>query len=228
MLEKLFDRSFLVSLVVFFVCAIIYNVGYFGTLGGSLWYFFYVPTSFFDIIKTGLMMLFALILILMVFKPILINPVFNNRFPGGVVLLMMATLVLASNFLHFSVFANSQNRSLSLVFEVMFYMFALVCFIAIVYYFLINALPQHLLTAFFLSLIPISFVIGVIDAKVSINASYHETKSYIILKNDKVVSANVLRSFDKGMFVIMGSPSNIDFIVWDQIKGVKFKKVSGF
>jgi hypothetical protein len=229
MLEKLFDRSFLaLSVIMFFVCATIYNIGYFGTLGDSLWYFFYIPTSIFDIIKTGLIMLFPLIIVLMVFKPFFINPAFDNGFPTGTALLVMAVLVLASNFIYSLISSSSQNRPLILSFEILFYLSTIVCVFAIIYYFLTNSSPQALMIVFLLSLIPVAFLIGIADAKESINSRYSETKSQILLKSDKIISAKILRSFDKGLFVMTDSASNLNFIIWDEIKEIKFKKVYNF
>ncbi len=229
MLEKLFDRSFIFLLIImFFIYSAIYNIGYFGTLGDSLWYFLYVPITAYDIVKTGLVMIIPLILILMIFKPILINPAFNGIFPSANILLIMTILVLVSNLFYFVILSDSQNRSLSLIVEVMFYIFSSVCFISIVYYFFTNASPQSLMVIFFLSLIPITFCIGVVDAKISIISTRTETKSRILLQNDTIISANVLRSVDKGIFVIINNTASIDFITWDQIKRVKFKKVNAF
>lgn len=228
MLEKLFDRSFMVLFIVmFFVCSVAYNVAYFATLGDSMWYFFYIPSSIFDIIKTGLMMLLPLIIVLIIFKPILVNPAFTGNFPSGTVLLIMAALVLASNFLYVLVSPNLQNKSLVLAFEILFYIAALVCFIAIVYYFSADKSPQFLMIIFLLSLIPTAFLIGVADAKISVNAVYSETKSQILLSSDKVISAKILRSFDKGM-LMMVNVSSVNFVAWDGIKEVKFKRVGSF
>ncbi len=229
MLEKFLDRATATTLVImFFVCVVVYNIGYFSAVGGSMRYFFFVPTSFFDVVKSGLGMAIPLLLILLIFKPILINPVFSNSFPSASILLAMAIAVLVSNFLYFSIFSDSQNRLLALISEVSFYLFALVCFVAIVYYFLNNISPQYLIVIFFLSVVSITFLIGVVDAKIGISSSYKDVKSQILLKNDKVINANILRSVDKGIFIIIGNASSIDFIAWDESKGVKYRKVSVF
>jgi hypothetical protein len=228
--ENFFNRFFMVIAgAMFFVYATLYNIGYFAVFGNSWWYFFYVPTSIFDIIKTGLIMIVPLAIILLIFKPILINPAFRGIFPGPNILLSMAALVLASNVLHLVIFADSQNKPLSLVLEGSFYLFALMCFMTILYYFLTEVSPQSLMAIFFVSLVPLSYFIGVINAKIDINSTLYSNKSQILLTNDNVVSANILRSFDKGVFVITDSFANsINFITWDSIKEVKFKKIYNF
>ena len=229
MLDDFFDRFFALSLLaVFFLCATIYNIGYFGTLGDSFWYALYVPITIFDIIKTGFVMAIPLIFILLAFKPVLINPAFKNEFPGAYVLLFVAAMVMVSNLLYFTVFIDSPNQTLSIISEASFYIFAIVCVIAIVYYLFTTASPQFLMIIFLVSLLPISLIVGIVDAKIAINSNSKNAKSQILLKNDIVINANILRSFDKGMFVIISNASSFHFVSWDEIKEVKFKKVSGF
>jgi len=227
--ENFFDRSFVaIAVAMFFVYATLYNVGYFSVFGNSWRYFFYVPTSIFDIIKTGLMMIVPLAIILLIFKPILINPAFKGIFPSPNILLIMATLVLASNLLYLVIFADSQNRLLVLILESSFYIFSIMCFLIIIYYFLTELSQQSLMIIFFISLIPISYFIGLVNAKIDINSSFYSPKSQILLKNDNVISTNILRSLDKGILVMTDSAANINFIIWDEIKEVKFKKIYNF
>ena len=137
LLENFFNRSFIIiMMIMFFVYAAIYNIGYFAVFGNSWWYFFYVPTSIFDIIKTGLMMIVPLTIILLIFKKILIDPAFSGIFPSPNILLTMAVLVLASNLLYLVIFADTQNKLLSLFLEASFYLFVIICFMTIFYYFL--------------------------------------------------------------------------------------------
>ncbi|MCE3255679.1 MAG: hypothetical protein K0R25_1173 [Rickettsiaceae bacterium] len=221
--EKLFDYSYMLLLVVmFFVCASFYNIGYFGTLGDSIWYFFYVPTTIFDIIKTGFMMIVPMTVLLLVFKPILLNPILKGELPSASFLMIMSVLVLISNFLYFAVFINSSNQSLSLLSEIAFYIFSLLCLIAVVYYFFLNTSPQILITIFLISLLPISLVIGLVDARIASDFSYIGNRSQILLQNNKVVSATILRSFEKGIFVKHGKLSAVHFISADRIQEIKF------
>ena len=227
MVKKLLDESLVFFLLaMFFIYSISYNIGYFTTLGDSLWYFFYVPITLIDIIKVGLVMLIPLILILWVFKPLIVNPAFGGDFPRPNLLLTIAGLVLVSNFLYFVFFIDSQNKSLSLISEIAFYIFSIICLITVVYYFLNNASEHSLLTIFFISLIPITFIIGMIDAKISINFNKTETKSQILMKSNNVVNANILRSFEKGVFVMINNTNSFHFIGWDEVKEIKFKKVN--
>jgi hypothetical protein len=85
-----------------------------------------------------------------------------------------------------------------------------------------------LLIIFYASLILIALLIGLVDAKIMLNAKQNEAKSQILFKDEKVISANVVRSFDKGLFLIIDKKTGINFISWDEIKEVKFKKVGGF
>ena len=227
--DNLFSPTFVaISAMMFFVYATLYNIGYFAVFGNSWWYFFYVPSSIFDIIKTGLAMIVPLTIILLIFKSALIDPPFRGVFPGPNTLLIIAALVLATNLLYLVIFVDSQNKLLSLVLEFLFYICVLICFITILYYFLTELSPQSLMVIFFISLIPMSYIIGLVNAKIDINSSLYSNKSQILLKNDNVISANILRSFDKGMFVMTDSAANINFITWDEIKEVKFKKVYNF
>jgi hypothetical protein len=187
-----------------------------------------LPITFNDIIKTGLSVLFPFIVALLVFKPILIDPAFNGRFPGPGILLTVAIAVLVSNLLYFAIFIDSSNAGYSLASECFFYVSLALCFFSIVYYFASEYSQQFILSIFFISLIPLAFLSGVIDAKITNYSILREAKSQILLNSDKVVRANILRSFDKGMFLMINNTNNINFISWDKIKEVKFKKVTGF
>ena len=229
LLENFFNRSFIIiMMIMFFVYAAIYNIGYFAVFGNSWWYFFYVPTSIFDIIKTGLMMIVPLAIILLIFKKILIDPAFSGIFPSPNILLIMAVLVLASNLLYLVIFADTQNKLLSLFLEASFYLFVIICFMTIFYYFLTELSEQSLIIVFFISLVPIAYFIGLINAKIDINSNSYGNKSQILLKNENVISSYVLRSFDKGILVMQNSSTNINFIMWDEVKEVKLKPVYNF
>lgn len=229
MSEGFFDRSFAVMLVlVFFACSATYNVGYFSTFGDTFWYFLYLPITFYDIVKTGLAMLLPFLLMLIVCKPVLVDPAFNGRFPGPKILLTVAVAVLLSNLLYFAIFINSSNLNYALVSECFFYISSVLCFFAVVYYFASEYSQQFVLSIFFAGLIPLAFLFGVVDAKIAVNSTARGTKSQILLSNSKVVSANILRSFDKGMFLIIDNPSSINFVSWSEIKEVKFRKISSF
>jgi len=187
-----------------------------------------MPISFTDIIKTGLVLITPLLIILIVFKPILINPILNRALPNGNIMLAMTMILLLTVLCYFIIFDNTNNKMLSLFMEAMFYIFATACFAIIVYYFMSGAAPQHFLLAFFLLLIPFSFAIGTLDAKFSSISSFYESKSRITLTNDQVVSANILRNFDKGILVMGINDKYTNFITWDEIKWIKFKEVNSF
>lgn len=227
--EGFFERSFAIVLVLMFiVCSAIYNVGYFSVFGDTFWYLLYLPVTFHDIVKTGLAMLFPFLVMLLIFKPVLIDPAFNAKFPGPRILLTVAVAVLASNLLYFAIFIDSADRTYALVFECLFYICSALCFFAIIYYFASECSQQLLLSIFFASLLPLSFLFGVVDAKIAANSAIKDSKSQILLTNDKIVSANILRSFDSGMFLIINNTTSINFVSWDEVKEVKFKKVSSF
>ena len=224
MFEKFFDRVSVISLIlIFFICALIYNVGYFSVLGGSLRYFFNVPITFLDVVNSGLWVGIILGIILFVFKPVLVNPAFAKIFPNATILLIMAVSVLLSNFLYFAIFSDSQNRMLALFFEVTFYGFAMLCFITLIYYFLDTNVPLAPFFVFVLSLVLLSYLIGVVDAKVAMNSDDQFSKSQILLKNDRVINANIVRSGGQGIFIKTDKAQRVDFISWDEIKGVKFR-----
>jgi hypothetical protein len=229
MLEKLFDRSLIFILVtMFFVYSVAYNIGYFYILGDSLRYFLYIPISLIDIIKTGLVLLFPLFIILIIFKPILISPIFKGSLPSGNILLVVTIILLVSILFYFVTFANTQEKMLYLAMETIFYLFSIICLAIIIYYFISGVAPQYFLIVFFLLLIPFSFTIGTTNAKFATIASVHETKSQITLKTNQVVSANILRNFDKGILIMNGNNKHTNFIAWDEIRWIKFKRVSSF
>ena len=142
-------------------------------------------------------------------------------------LFIIAILVLATNLSYFVVFADMPNRIFSLISEVLFYAFTIIGFFGILYHFIKDQSRQLIMVIFFCSIIPISLLIGWVNAKIDIRSVSNEAKSRILLKSNKAVSAKILRSFEKGMFVIIGSNTGVNFISWDEIKEVKFKKVSG-
>jgi hypothetical protein len=72
-------------------------------------------------------------------------------------------------------------------------------------------------------LVLLSFLVGVVDAKIAINSGDDYLKSQILLKNDRVIKADILRSGGKGIFIKTGKAQRIDFISWDEVKGVKFR-----
>ncbi len=115
----------------------------------------------------------------------------------------------------------------SLVSELLFYTFSLVCFFGILYFFTKDKPQQFLLVIFFCSLVPISLLVGWVNARIDISNASNEAKSKILLKSNKVVSAKILRSFEKGIFVLVKNDTDINFISWDEIKEAKFKRVSG-
>ena len=141
---------------------------------------------------------------------------------------MVAIALLACNFSYFTISVNSYDKIYSLISEALLYVFSITCFFSIVYYFARSQSPQLLITVFFLSLIPVSFFIGWIDAKLDIESFSSEAKSKILLNSDKIVSAKILRSFEKGILIMTENSNSINFISWDQIKEAKFKKVSSF
>lgn len=230
MAEKFFDRFFMATtIIMFFICTAAYNIAYFNTLGDSIWYFFYIPITVSDMIKTGLAVCIPMLATLLVFKPILIDPAFNRKPPSPRALFISAVLVLVSNLFYFTIFIDSPDHNYSLISESAFYIFSFICLLVIVYYFSSELSQTSLLAIFFISLIPIAFLIGVIDAKFTIISSTSDAKSQILLDSNKVVNANVLRSFDKGIFLIINNnTSNVNFISWDEIKEIKFKKVTSF
>jgi hypothetical protein len=203
-------------------------VGYFSVLGDTFLYFLYLPITFNDVVKTGLSVFFPFIVALLVFKPILIDPAFNGRFPGPGILLTAAIAVLISNLLYFAMFIDSPNAGYAVASECVFYVSLVLCFFSIVYYFASEYSQQFILSIFFASLIPLSLLFGIIDAKITNYSILKEAKSQILLNSDKVVRANILRSFDKGMFLMINNTNNINFVSWSEIKEVKFKKVTGF
>jgi len=227
MLEKTVEKFFIpILLIAFFLMACAYNLAYFNTFGDSYSYFLYVPMGFADIIKTGLVSFLLVSIFLIIFKPIFLDPAFQGEFPGPTTLLVLSALVFISNLLYFVIFTNSREIY-SMVSELLFYCFSLVCFFGILYFFTKDKSQQFLLVIFFCSLIPISLLVGWINARIDISNASDEAKSKILLKSNKVVSAKILRSFEKGIFVLIKSDTDINFIAWDEIKEAKFKRVSG-
>jgi hypothetical protein len=82
MLGKILDRFLIILFAIFLVVSAFYNIGYFTIVGGSLGFFFQMPIIFLYVLKTGFGAIIPLALILMVFKPILIDPIFNRIYPG--------------------------------------------------------------------------------------------------------------------------------------------------
>jgi hypothetical protein len=103
-----------------------------------------------------------------------------------------------------------------------------VCFFSIFYHFTKTQSRQVIFTIFVLSLIPIALFVGWADAKLDTINFSEESKSKILLSNDKVVSAKLIRSLNKGMLVMIDSSTSVNFIAWDQIKEIKFKRVNSF
>jgi len=229
MIERTFEHSFAaIIFMAFFVIAIIYNIGYFNAIGDSITYFFYIPTGFTDLVKTGLYASVLVLLFLVLFKSVMINPAFKGIFPTAKLILWTSASVLICNLCYFSISINSYGKLLSLASEALLYVFAITCFFSITYHLCRNQSRQILFFIFLLSLIPTALFVGWLDAKLDVMNFSDEAKSKILLQNDKVITAKLLRSFDRGMLVMIDSSSNINFITWDQIKEVKFKRVNSF
>lgn len=207
--------------------AITYNLAYFNTFGDSITFFLYVPMTFVDLLKTGLLSFLFTILFVIVFKNIFLDPVFKNEFPSVVTLVVLSALVFISNLFYFLILDQNYNNAYYFLSEIAFFGFSLVAFFGILYFFAREQSREFLITSFFASLILVSFFIGWLTAKIDLNAAPFESKSKILLNNDKVISASILRSFDKGILVLLSKNSDINFIPWSEIKEAKFKKVTG-
>ena len=228
MLQNTIERNFIVTFIVcFFLMAVTYNLSYFYTFGDSLSFFLYVPITFVDLLKTGLMSFLFVIIFLLIFKNIFIDPVFKGEFPNVVILLIISALVFISNLFYFLILDQDPNNSYYFISEMAFFAFSLVAFFGILYFFAREQSKEFLLVAFFSSMILISFFIGWLTARVDMNSAPFESKSKILLNNDKIISASILRSFDKGILVLLSTNSDINFIPWSEIKEAKFKKVTG-
>lgn len=229
MIERTFERCFAaIIFMAFFIIAIVYNIGYFNAIGDSLSYFFYIPIGFTDLIKTGLYASVAVLFFLTIAKTVMINPAFKTIFPSAKLILTTSAGVLICNLSYFSISINSYGKGLSLGAEALLYAFAITCFFSIVYHFCRAQSRQILFSIFLLSLIPTALLVGWFDAKLDLFNFSNEAKSKILLQNDKVITAKLLRSFDRGMLVMIDNSSNTNFITWDQIKEVKFKRVNSF
>lgn len=229
--DKINENFAIITLIIsFFICSIAYNIAYFGYFGDSILYFLYIPISFFDLVKTGLFMILPLFLFLVLFKPILINPVLSGKFASPTSLLLISVMALVCNLFYFGIFVDYYDQFNSMVFESLFYSFLLIFGIGITYYFCKDKSEKSIFLIFALTLFPVAFLLGFIDARFTSYFFTSESKSQILLKTDRIVSAKILRSFDSGIFIISSNQSainNINFIPWDEIKEVKFKKVSG-
>jgi len=229
MIERTFERSFAaIIFMAFFIIALVYNIGYFNAIGESISYFFYIPTGFFDLIKTGLYASVMILFFLTISKSITIDPAFKGISPSPKVILASSAGVLICNLSYFTISINSYGKTLSLAAEALLYAFAIICFFSIIYHLCKTQSRQILFSIFLLSLIPTALFVGWVDAKLDLLNFSNEAKSKILLQNDKVITAKLLRSFDRGMLVMIDSSPNINFVTWDQIKEVKFKRVNSF
>ena len=229
MLENTTGKSFAISLLAsFFLISASYNISYFYTFGDSLSFFLYLPLGFTDLVRTGLVASLYVIIFLGVFKSIFIDPVFNDDFPTVSSLLFLSVLVFISNLFYFLILDPNYKSGFYLISELAFFAFSLVAFFGILYFFCRQQSKDFLMGCFVASLIGISFFVGWLSATFDINRAPFESKSKILLVGDKIITAKVLRSFDKGMLVMLNNSTDINFISWDQVKEAKFKKVTGF
>jgi len=229
MLQNTIEKNFVPLLIIsFFLMAVAHNIAYFYTFGDAVAFFLYVPISFIDLVKTGLVAFLYAIIFLAIFKNIFVDPVFNNDFPSVTALLIISILVFVSNLFYFLILDASYGSTYYLIAELAFFTFSLVALFGVIYFFSREKSTNFLLGTFMSSLIMISFFTGWLSAKFDIEKAPFENKSKILLNGDKVISAKILRSFDKGILVILGKNSDINYISWDQIKEAKFKKVTGF
>lgn len=230
MLQNTIEKNPLVLLIsFFFLMAISFNIGYFYTFGDTINFFFYIPIDLTDLIKTGLVTILYTTFFLVIFKNVFVDPVFNNSFPSVTTLLTLSVFVFISNLFYFLILDPTYNSTYYLISELAFFAFSLVAFFGILYFFIREQSKNFLLGCFFASLIAIAFFTGWLAAKFDINKAPFENKSKILLQGDKVITAKVLRSFDKGVLVMLGGKgTDINFIAWEQIKEAKFKRVSGF
>ncbi len=207
--------------------SIVYNMAYFYAFGDSLSFFLYVPIGFADLIKTGFVSLLFVLIFLGIFKNIFIDPVFNAEFPSIVTLLVLSALVFISNLFYFLILDKNYVTGYYFISEVAFFAFSLVAFFGILYFFSREQSKEFLTISFFVSMILISFFIGWMTAKSDLKSAPFESQSKILLTGDRVVSASILRSFDKGILVLLTRNSDINFIPWTEIKEAKLKKVTG-
>ncbi|MDA9231391.1 hypothetical protein N9O56_02350 [Rickettsiales bacterium] len=229
MLRDAISNNFVSFLVIaFFLMSISYNMAYFNSFGDSLNFFLYIPIGLIDLLKTGAISLLYGGLFLIVFRKIFLNPVFSGESPGIITLLILSTLVLVSNVLYFVILDAHSKSTFYLISELAFWSFSLVAFFGILYFFSSEQSEAFLAGTFFASLILIAFFVGWVNAKFDIKKIPYENRSKILLSSDKVISAKVIRSFEKGLLVVIGNrKTDINFISWDQIKEAKFKKVTG-
>lgn len=228
MLQNTIEKNLIISFILtFFLMSVVYNMSYFNTFGDAMSYFLYVPISFIDLLKTGFVALLFTAIFIGVFKHIFIDPVFNGEFPSVIMLLILSGLVFVSNLFYFLILDNNYASSYYFVSEVAFFAFSLVAFFGILYFFAREQSREFLLISFFCSMILVSFFIGWLAAKSDIRSTPFESKSKILLNSDRVISASILRSFDKGLLVLLGRNRDINFIPWSEIKEAKFKRVTG-
>ena len=207
--------------------AVTYNVAYFYTFGDSVSFFLYTPVGVADIIKTGAVAFLYVMLFFLIFKNIFVDPVFNEEFPGVTTLLVLSILVFVSNLFYFLIL-DEDNSTYYLLSELVFFASSLVAFFGILYFFSREQSKGFLAVVFLCSLFVVAFFVGWLSAKFDIKNALFESKSKILLEGDKIVSAKILRSFNKGILVMLNDDRDINFISWDQIKEAKFKKVTGF
>jgi hypothetical protein len=229
MLRNTLEKNFVsLILVCFFLMSVAYNMAYFYAFGDALDFFLYIPMGILDLLKTGAMAFMYTMIFVAIFRNIFIDPVFNNEFPSVTTLLFLSVLVFISNLFYFLILDASYASNYYLISEIAFFAFSLVAFFGILYFFSREQSLNFLTGTFFASLIMIAFFTGWLSAKFDIKKAPFESKSKILLTSDKVITAKILRSFDKGILVMLGKSNDINFISWDQIKEAKFKKISGF
>jgi hypothetical protein len=129
---------------------------------------------------------------------------------------------------YFLILDETYDSTYYLISELAFFASSLVAFFGILYFFSSGQSKNFLIGTFFASLVIISLFSGWLSAKFEIRQAPLENKSKILLTNDKVITAKILRSFDKGILVMLNKSQDINFISWNQIKEAKFKKVTGF
>lgn len=230
MLQNTIEKNpFIILIAMFFLMAISYNVAYFYTFGDSINFFLYIPTGISDLVKTGLITSLYSVIFLLLFKNIFIDPVFNGEFPSVGTLLTLSALVFVSNLFYFLILDKNYGSGYYMISELSFFTFSIVAFFGILYFFVREQSVSFLIGCFLSSLIVIAFFCGWLTAKFDINTAPFENKSKFLLYGDKVITAKVIRSFDKGILVMLNDKSSdINFIAWDEIKEAKFKKTSGF
>ncbi len=229
MLRDAISNNFASFLVIaFFLMSISYNMAYFNSFGDSLNFFLYVPVGFIDLLKTGAVALLYASIFLIIFRKIFLNPVFSGEFPGVVTLLTLSILFLISNFFYLVILDPYGNKTFYLIAELAFWSLSLVTLFGLLYFFSSEQSDAFLAGSFFASLILIAFFVGWINAKFDIKKISNENRSKILLSSDKVISAKIIRSFEKGLLVIINNKgTDINFISWDRIKEAKFKRVTG-